>query len=359
MRCNMHCKHCFNGDYLNDGGLIDINEVFNFLEVAAKEYTDVKVTFHGGEPTLAGYDFYTKVFEYQKYLNKCYNTCFTNLFTTNGILLDDKMSDLLISNNTMINISFDGPYNDVLRGQTEKIYSNICMLQMKKARMRIYCTICNPSFRYLPEIYKWFQEKKLNFKILPIEPRGFAKENKAFLLPPDEFIEKLVETYRIWLNDTENEIRFYTFEEFSRLRRNEQFKEYWFNREIALNPDGRIYPFGRPNDIHYCLGIPSQINSLDECFSSTEYSRLRYDIEACWSKFCSNCESRHICRGVLMCMSYVYASEPCSLKASCNMSSLIFKSILNENERVIEDFANGNSINYNNYVKNNFRLNDL
>lgn len=354
MRCNMHCKHCFNGDYLNNGGLVDINEVYRFLEVAAKQYKDVKVTFHGGEPTLAGYDFYDSVFSYQHRLTEKYGSIFSNLFTTNGLLLDDKLSDLLIGNNTLINISFDGPFNSILREQTEKVYNTICMLQQKNARMRIFCTVCNPTYINLVDTYKWFRDKKLNFKILPIEPRGFANENKDFLMNPVEFVDKLSETYRMWLKDTSSEIRVYTFEEFSRLRCNTQFKEYWFNREIALNPDGRIYPFGRPNDIHYCLGTPSKIDSLDECFSSDEYLRLRSDIEEYWSEFCGSCESKHICRGVLMCMSYVYGNEKNSLIASCNMSTHIFKAILEINDQVINDFKNGNGYLYNSYVQKQF-----
>ena len=38
--------------------IIDIQIVLDLLEKACKDYKVVKVTFHGGEPTLAGIDFY-------------------------------------------------------------------------------------------------------------------------------------------------------------------------------------------------------------------------------------------------------------------------------------------------------------
>lgn len=354
MRCNMRCRHCFNGDDLNGGGIVDINEVFSFLTVAAKEYKIVKVTFHGGEPTLAGFDFYKKVFEYEYVLKEKYGTQFDNFFTTNGLLLDDRLSNLLIENNAMINISFDGPYNHILRSNSETVLNNMLMLKRKSARMRAFCTVCNPSYIHLSETYNWFKSQMIDFKILPIEPRGFAKENTSYLMKPYDFVEKLGEVYREWLVDKDCQIRFYTFEEFIHLRPNVQFKDFWFNREIALNPDGRIYPFGRPNDVNYCLGTPSSISSLTECFESGEYLRLKSEIKECWNVFCNNCDSAHICRGVLLCMSYVYGNDTSCLKASCNMSNLIFKKILSINSEVQRDIDNGSLDKYAKHVLNAF-----
>ena len=70
MACNMKCRHCFNGDSMNCKSFIDIDTVYRFIKIAASENNDVKITFHGGEPTLAGYDFYKKIFEYEKQLSK-------------------------------------------------------------------------------------------------------------------------------------------------------------------------------------------------------------------------------------------------------------------------------------------------
>ncbi len=58
LACNMKCLHCFNGDVLLKPEIIDIQIVLDLLEKACKDYKVVKVTFHGGEPTLAGIDFY-------------------------------------------------------------------------------------------------------------------------------------------------------------------------------------------------------------------------------------------------------------------------------------------------------------
>ena len=119
MNCNMRCRHCFNGDDLNSSGLLDIEKAFWFIEAACKEYQDVKVTFHGGEPTLAGLDYYKRIYAFQGQMREKYKVSFSNNYTTNAVLLNDELIDCLISNNALINISFDGPYNDYLRGNAD------------------------------------------------------------------------------------------------------------------------------------------------------------------------------------------------------------------------------------------------
>ena len=99
MACNMRCKHCFNGTLMNDSTLVNIHSVFRFLDIAAAEFQDIKVTFHGGEPTLAGYNFYHEAFQHEEELSKTHGVVFTNLFTTNGLLLNDRLLELIEAEN--------------------------------------------------------------------------------------------------------------------------------------------------------------------------------------------------------------------------------------------------------------------
>lgn len=350
MNCNMRCKHCFNGDVLNASNMIDNQTVYNFIESACKEYSDVKVTFHGGEPTLAGIEFYRSVFNFEKKMVERYGASFSNNFTTNGLLLSEELIDLLIENNTLINISFDGPYNDILRGHSETVYNKICRVKEKGGRVRAFCTIAKGSYEHLLEIYKWFNQREIDFKILPIEPRGYAAIDRELLMDIDKFIDVLSETYRYWIKDKDCKIRFYTFEEFAALRRTTQFKPFWFSREIALNPDGKIYPFGRPNDIQFCLGYPDATLRLSQCFESEQYKRMLEILENYRNQYCKGCTASKVCNGVCICMSYMYVQEQELLEYSCNQSRHIFESILSINDDIQADFNNNSEAEYNNTV---------
>ena len=114
------------------------------IKNVVKNYDNIKVTFHGGEPTLASMDFYAAFYALEREMIK-HGATFYNFFTTNGYRLSEELADILISNGAMINVSFDGPYNYVLRDNTETVYRNIMMLQEKGARLRIFCTVCSRS----------------------------------------------------------------------------------------------------------------------------------------------------------------------------------------------------------------------
>ena len=354
MNCNMRCRHCFNGDDLNYPGFTDFETVCRFVEIAAKNFPAVKITFHGGEPTLAGENFYRDFYGFENALSKKFGTKFLNLFTTNGKILSENLADILIANDTLINVSFDGIFNSVLRDDTEIVYEKILMLKSKKARLRIFCTLSSPALGHLRELYEWFKHEELDFKILPIEPRGRAKSFSKYLLPTEKFVPELVALYKYWLKDKSCKIKFYTFLEFVKFRRETQFKPFWFNREIALNPDGKIYPFGRPNDVNFCLGTPQDKDNITDFFDSAEYKRLLEILKSYHEKNCGNCPSKEICNGVLICMSYMYGAEENMINYSCRRANAIFQNILAVNEQVAGDFLRGKGDEYNSFVRKNF-----
>lgn len=353
--CNMRCKHCFNGKNLNNNCILPISSACIFIKKLAEEYSEIAITFHGGEPTLAGEDFYKEYFEYQNKLKEEYGTIFHNNFTTNGLALTNDLIKLLIENDVLINLSFDGPHNDILREYTELILNKIKLLQEKKARLRIYCVETAKSYKNLFETYNWFKENNLDFKMVPVQPMGNAMQNTDLIMNPYEFVREWMKLYKFWLTDKTCNIKFYTFEEFIVLNRNEIFKTHWFYRKLALNPDGKIYPFGRPNDMNYCLGTPETIKSIEDCFESDKYKLLMKTLDIYMKKYCSSCDSNFICNGVSLCSSFVYDDNDDVLSYGCKLSNEIFQNVLNINDKVIENIKNGEYIKYSDIVLNYYK----
>lgn len=140
------------------------------------------------------------------------------------------------------------------------------------------------------------------------------------------------------MNDEFCRIRFYTFEEFIKLRREIQFKPFWFNREIALNPNGKIYPFGRPNDVNFCIGSAENLKSVRECFDAPEYARMLDILKSFHKKICVACRIKKVCNGVIICMAYMYGNELEMLQHSCRQADSIFQHILQANEEFFQSF---------------------
>ncbi|WP_349405876.1 radical SAM protein [Clostridium perfringens] len=348
--CNFCCKHCFNGEHLYEEGLLPIETTLKFIKLAAKNYSVIKLTFHGGEPTLAGKDYYRAIFDLEHHLTKTYDIKFYNIFQTNAFLLDEEFIDMLVAENTLISISFDGPHNDVLRSHTKEIYNTLKLVKSKNARLRVFCVETSKSVSNLIETYKWFKLQKIDYKILPIQPRGFAEEQFDLILDIHQYVEKLMELYRYWITDKNCNIRFYTLEEFAHLRENSEFKSLWFNRKLSLNSDGKIYPFGRPYDVNFCLGDPLSIKCIDDCFKSDSYFEIKNILNDKIQEKCKTCEAVNICRGSCLCSSFVYGNSSEMLEYSCKLAEKIFMNVVKINNEIRKDIKLGNIDKYNNKV---------
>ncbi len=111
--CNLDCMYCYYAgkSRLAEGG--DGVMSMDVLETLVKEYAaaddmgELTFNWHGGEPLLAGLDFYRKALGFQnKYASgkKVYNT-----IQTNGTLINDEWADFLAGNDFLVGISIDGP----------------------------------------------------------------------------------------------------------------------------------------------------------------------------------------------------------------------------------------------------------
>jgi uncharacterized protein len=112
--CNLECSYCY---YLETTRFYTHPHQFRMtdalLETYVRQYIAtspgpaVLFVWHGGEPTLAGLDFYRHAVELQKrYLPQGW-TCWNNL-QTNGILLDDEWCSFLADAHFDIGLSIDG-----------------------------------------------------------------------------------------------------------------------------------------------------------------------------------------------------------------------------------------------------------
>ena len=113
-RCNMRCTYCY---YLEKGKYSENKKQtrmsFDLLEklirqtIAASPGPVVSFTWHGGEPTLAGMDFYKKALELEKkYLPKGWEAW--NNLQTNGLLLNEGWCRFLKENRFDVGLSIDG-----------------------------------------------------------------------------------------------------------------------------------------------------------------------------------------------------------------------------------------------------------
>ncbi|MFA5849565.1 MAG: anaerobic sulfatase maturase [Bacteroidales bacterium] len=113
-KCNLDCTYCYYLDKERFYGSKQEPFSEEMLEIYIRDYIEAnqvpEITFvwHGGEPLMAGIDYYKSVIKFQKkhnYLNKKIN----NSIQTNGTLLNEEWCKFFKRNNFLVGVSVDGP----------------------------------------------------------------------------------------------------------------------------------------------------------------------------------------------------------------------------------------------------------
>ena len=111
--CNMRCRYCFYADEMENRsqasyGIMSIETLENVIrETLAFAEGSCTIAFQGGEPTLAGLDFYRECIRLeQKYNTK--NVRIDHALQTNGYVLDEEWCRFFAKNRFLIGLSVDG-----------------------------------------------------------------------------------------------------------------------------------------------------------------------------------------------------------------------------------------------------------
>ena len=203
-KCNLSCSYCY---YLQNRNLeletlsswsIDfakkvIEDLANF-EIT-RGNSKVYITWHGGEPFLAGLDWYKEIFDYQK---NNFNIRFINSFQTNGTLITKDWASFLKANNSTIGISLDGPafiHNRQRRTKKLDPSYDLVMRGMElcndfDVHYGVLCVITKDNIKYANEIIEFFYENRIfGLDFLPAYCLETKDENglSPISISPDEF----------------------------------------------------------------------------------------------------------------------------------------------------------------------------
>ncbi len=214
--CNMKCKYCFYIDLSNNRneqflGKLSIYELEK-LVIHALDYADdfCGFAFQGGEPTLAGLDFYNALIIFQKKHNKK-NVKINNSIQTNGYYIDETWAKFFKDNNFLVGLSLDGPkkindYNriDIEEKETfSKVMNTVNLFNRYNVDYNILSVITGQNAKKIQSIYNF--HTKHNFKYLQFIPALEPIENNrgecTYHLSPQQYGDYLIYVFNLWYND--------------------------------------------------------------------------------------------------------------------------------------------------------------
>ncbi len=214
--CNLNCKYCFYYDVAEkreeeNFGIMSY-ETLEILVKRAFEYGDqyVGFAFQGGEPTLAGLDFYKKFTELQeKYNTKRIRV--GNSIQTNGILIDQGWAEFLAQNHFLVGLSLDGPkdihdfhrVDNTGKGSFTRIEKTVDLFNKHKVEYNILCVVTKNVAKHIGKIYNYY--KKRGFKYLQfincLDELGEEPGKNPYSLTPRDYEEFLKRLFDLWYKD--------------------------------------------------------------------------------------------------------------------------------------------------------------
>jgi uncharacterized protein len=226
--CNLACRYCY---YLKTAGLYpeaeslrmpdDLLESYIAQHIAACPTPTILFSWHGGEPTLLGLDFYRKVVALQR-KHAPAGRRILNGIQTNGMLLDEAWCRFLRAEGFVVGLSLDGPQElhdsyRVTRGQGpthERVMRSWRLLQRYGVPCDVLCVVHDRNVRQPEAVYSFFREIGADYlQFLPLVERREGGGVSPESVPAEAYGEFLCAVFREWMARDMRRIGVQIFEE--------------------------------------------------------------------------------------------------------------------------------------------------
>lgn len=313
--CNLRCRYCFyydvadnrevkNYGIMNDDTLENmVKKVFDDVEYSAN------FAFQGGEPTMAGIEFFEKFHKFvEKYNTKKIIVNFS--LQTNGTLLNKKWLELFKKHNYLIGLSLDGnkEMHDTFRidakgkGTFSRVLKAAKMMKKAEVEFNILCVVNKLIAQNGKLVYNFFRNNGFRYyQFIPCLDSLSCSEEKDYTLTAEDYGKFLDETFNLWYEDmmSGKRISVRHFDNYTKILLGEEPEACDMvghcNMNAVLESDGSMYPCDFYVLDEFKVGNINE-SSFEELFKSEAEMRFLRTSLAVDEK-CKVCRYFKICRG--------------------------------------------------------------
>jgi uncharacterized protein len=187
--CNLNCTYCFylpkQKMFIKGAPKMSDEVLEDMIRQYLGSHHDGVITFawQGGEPTLAGLDFFQKALELQNKYRRP-GQVIENTFQTNGTLLDERWGRFLHDNRFLVGLSVDGPpfLHDIYRkdrngGPTSgRVVQASRLLRKHRVEFNTLSVVNRENARHPLQVYRYLRNiiGSQYMQFIPcVEPKGF------------------------------------------------------------------------------------------------------------------------------------------------------------------------------------------
>lgn len=226
--CNLRCTYCF---YLPKTALYPETKVHRMpdhvLECLVRrgleqDSPNAIFGFQGGEPTLAGLEFFQKLVEYQKKQGRTGKTV-SNSLQTNGYVIDEEWAAFLHEYHFLVGLSIDGPkeMHDVYRhtisgsGTWDRVMKTTAIFRQYKVEFNILVLLNDINVKHPKEVYRFFIDNGFTWlQFVPcIEMNPVTGEIEPFSITGKEYGMFLCEVFDEWYEKHREKVYIRIFED--------------------------------------------------------------------------------------------------------------------------------------------------
>ena len=313
-RCNLACSYCY---YLETegmyGGELSPKMSDGLLETYIRNYIEaspgpaVSFIWHGGEPTLAGLDFYRKAVELQRrYLPPGWSVW--NNLQTNGILLDDAWCSFLAGAHFDVGLSIDGTrsvhdtYRKDLggRGTYERVAQAARRLKARGIRPDLLCTVTSASAEDPLGVYRALRDLDTGWmQFIPIVRRDADGRVTPDSITPEGYGDFLCAVFDEWVRNDIGRLEIQQVAEMALVWSGGSANLCWTaptcGRVLIVEQDGAVYscdhfvsPEHRIGDIATSSLAELVDSPIQRRFGDARRDRLPRQCRACgWLEVCN------------------------------------------------------------------------
>ncbi len=215
--CNLACRYCFYNDEgenrsIRNYGMMDRETAHILIDKALAGGDGASFGFQGGEPTLAGLDFFRDFSDYAG--TKADRRKFSFALQTNGYTLDDEWADFFRDAHFLIGLSLDGNLkchdenrvDHQGRGSFKTVFNNARLLQRHKVDFNILTTTTRQIASRIDELYAFYKRNGFSYlQFTPcIDPIAEERGSQPWSLTSEDYGRFLIRLFRLYHRDWKN-----------------------------------------------------------------------------------------------------------------------------------------------------------
>jgi uncharacterized protein len=337
--CNISCDYCYVNPF--KGGKFEkmSDEV---LEAAISSLLHISghptISWHGGEPMLAGLSFYKKAATLIQ--RHKHGKVVRNQIQTNATLVTPEFAAYFKANNFSVGVSLDGPRethdahrrDHAGRGTFDRVMRGVAILRDANVDPAVTATVSKDNVNSIVETYDFLVAE--GFRQIRFSP-VFVADESTFGIEPEDWGDALVRVFDRWFDKEDSDIHVrdieqvlaWTLEEPIALCNGNHGCLNW----VSVAPNGDLYPceYFR-GDYSYGNILTHGLGEIEETKEFDNYRKMLttppQECSSCrFIRFCGNgCSGTRVTNG---------ESDPRGVDAFCASKKILFEHI----ERVLAE----------------------